>query len=376
MVEPSVSWSAVQALILAGGQGTRLMPLTSSVPKPVVPLVDRPFIAFMLDWLKGHGVDDVVMSLGNLAEGVRAVLGDGQELGLRLRYTEEPRPLGTGGALKFAEDMLDERFLMLNGDTLTDFDLSAQIAAHERTGARATLALYPVEDPSAYGLVRLNADDSVREFVEKPAPDQIDTNNISAGVYVLEKSVLETLTKGEPASIERDVFPKLVGNGLYGHVTPGYWKDIGTPERYLEATFDILEGSVKTKVTDRLGETFMFVADDVVNDGRIVPAALVEAGCRIGTDARIGGRAVLERGVTIGAHTTVEGAVVMQGAAIGDNCTLRNCVIAANATIGDRCEIDGLAVIGDGVNIGANNQVTNHARIFPGVTLPDGALRF
>src|SRR3954453_11467381 len=294
MVEPSVSWSAVQALILAGGQGTRLMPLTSNVPKPVVPLVDRPFIAFMLDWLKGHGVDDVVMSLGNLAEGVRAVLGDGQELGLRLRYTEEPRPLGTGGALKFAEDMLDERFLMLNGDVLTDIDVSAQIAAHERSGARATLALYPVEDPTAYGLVRLNADGSVREFVEKPAPDQIDTNNISAGVYVLEKSVLELLTTGETASIERDVFPELVGRGLHGHVAQGYWMDIGTPERYLQATFDILEGAVATAVSARMGRTFVCVEDGVESDGRIIPSALVESGCRIAGGARIGGRTVLE----------------------------------------------------------------------------------
>src|SRR3954453_1715636 len=162
---------------------------------------------------------------GNLADGVRSVLVDEQP-GMRLRYVEEPRPLGTGGALKFAEDMLDERFLMLNGDVLTDIDVTAQLRAHEATGARATLALYPVEDPSAYGLVRLNFDRSVREFVEKPAPDQIHTNHISAGVYVLEKDILSLLTHGERASIERDVFPKLVGHGLHGHVATGYWKDI------------------------------------------------------------------------------------------------------------------------------------------------------
>ena len=137
--------------------------------------------------------------------------------------------MGTGGALKFAEEMLDERFLMLNGDTLSDLDLTAQLRAHEATGARATLALYPVEDPSAYGLVRLQDDGSVREFVEKPAPDQIDTNNISAGAYVLERSVLDLLQRGERASIERDVFPRLVGHGLFGHVGSGYWMDIGTP---------------------------------------------------------------------------------------------------------------------------------------------------
>src|ERR671917_1440768 len=180
----STGRSDVRALILAGGEGTRLRPLTSTVPKPVVPLVDRPFIAFMLDWLRGHGVDDVVMSCGHLASGVRNVLGDGGAFGIRLRYVEEPRPLGTGGAVKFAEELLDERFLMLNGDVLTDIDLTAQIAQHERTGALATLALTPVEDPSNYGLVRTRDGGEVTEFVEKPAPDQIDTRNISAGGHV------------------------------------------------------------------------------------------------------------------------------------------------------------------------------------------------
>jgi mannose-1-phosphate guanylyltransferase len=366
----------MQALILAGGEGTRLRPLTSTVPKPVVPLVDRPFITFMLDWLRGHGVDDVVMSCGHMADGVRRVLGDGSSIGVRLRYMEEPRPLGTGGALKFAGDLLDERFLMLNGDTLSDLNLTAQLTQHERTGAQATLALYPVEDPSAYGLVRLEDDGSVREFVEKPAPDQIDTNNISAGAYVLERSVLDLLEPGAPASIERDVFPRLVGNGLYGHVGSGYWKDIGTPERYLEATFDILEGTVRTEVSARMGPTYMCVEEGVESAGRIVPSALVESDCRIGRGARIGGRAVLERGVTVGEGTTIESAVVMQGAEIGAHCTLRGCIIAAGARIGDHCVIDGMSVIGEGVVLGADNVVSNGARLFPGVSLPDGALKF
>ena len=237
----------MQALILAGGEGTRLRPLTSTVPKPVVPLVDRPFITFMLDWLRSHGVDDVVMSCGHMASGVRSVLGDGESVGLRLRYLEEPRPLGTGGALKFAEEMLDERFLMLNGDVLTDIDVTAQLAAHAASGARATLALYPVEDPSAYGLVRSNDDGSVREFVEKPAPDQIDTHNISAGAYVLERSVLELL-EARRAGIDRA--RRVPASGRRRPLRArrsGYWRDIGTPDRYLEATFDILEGTVRPR---------------------------------------------------------------------------------------------------------------------------------
>src|SRR4051794_28254380 len=158
---------SMQAVILVGGEGTRLRPLTSTVPKPVVPLVDRPFIVFMLEWLRSHGVDDVVMSCGFMASGVRNVLGDGQAHGMRIRYVEEPRPMGTGGALKYAEPLLDERFLMLNGDTLTDIDLGAQIAQHEATGAVGTLGLVPVDDPSNYGLVRLDADHRVLEFIEK-----------------------------------------------------------------------------------------------------------------------------------------------------------------------------------------------------------------
>jgi mannose-1-phosphate guanylyltransferase len=366
----------VQALILAGGEGTRLRPLTSTVPKPVVPLVDRPFIRFMIDWLHSHGVDDVVMSCGHLASGVRNVLGDGSALGIRLRYVEEPRPLGTGGALKFAEPLLDERFLMLNGDVLTDLDLTAQIAQHERTSARATLALTPVEDPSAYGLVRTTGGGEVTEFVEKPAPDQIDTRNISAGAYVLERSVLEMLEPEQPASIERDVFPRLVGDGLFGCVSEGYWLDIGTPERYLQGTYDILEATVDTPVAERMGDGYLCVERNVESYGRIIPSALVESGCRIGDGARIGGRVVLEHGVTVGENTTIERAVVMQGAEIGSHCTLNGCIVGGGVRIGDRCTIDGMSVLGEGVTIGAENVISNGARIFPGVELPDGAILF
>jgi mannose-1-phosphate guanylyltransferase len=366
----------VQALILAGGEGTRLRPLTSTVPKPVVPLVDRPFIAFMLAWLREHGVDDVVMSCGHLASGVRNVLGDGSALGVRLRYVEEPRPLGTGGAVKYAESLLDERFLMLNGDVLTDIDLTAQIAQHERTGAIGTLGLVPVDDPSAYGLVRTAADGSVKAFVEKPSSDQIDTNRINAGAYVLERRALDGLTPGEPASIERDVFPELVGHGLYGYSAEGYWLDIGTPERYLTGTFDLLEGTVHSPVAERMGDSFLSIHPSVENAGRIIPSALVEAGCRIGAGARIGGRVVLESGVHVGADTTIERAVVLQGTEIGAGCTLRGCIIGGGVRIGDGCTIEGMAVLGEGVTLGAGNHVAHGARLFPGLDLPDNSLLF
>ncbi len=366
----------MQAVILVGGEGTRLRPLTSTVPKPVVPLVDRPFIAYMLEWLARHGVDDVVMSCGFLATAVRNVLGDGSQYGLRLRFVEEPDPRGTAGALKYAEDLLDERFLMLNGDVLTDIDLTAQIAQHEATGAVGTLALVSVGDPSAYGLVRLHEDNAVRGFVEKPAADQIDTNRISAGAYVLERSVLDLIPADRNVSIERDVWPRLVDHGLYGCPAEAYWLDVGTPERYLQGTFDILEGNVRTAVADRLGDTYLSVADRVDAQGRIVPPALVERECTIAAGAHVGSLVVLGEGVSVGEGATIERSVVLNGAEIGAGAVLRDCIVAAGVRIGDGTTVAGGAVIGEGVTIGAENVLDHGVRIFPGTEIGDRAITF
>jgi len=366
----------VQAVILVGGEGTRLRPLTVTVPKPVLPLVDRPFLAYMLEWLGRHGVDDVIMSCGFLATSVRNVLGDGSQYGVRLRFVEEPEPRGTAGALKYAEDLLDERFLMLNGDVLTDIDLTAQLAQHAATGAVGTLALVPVEDPSAYGLVRTNDDHSVREFVEKPTADSIDTNLISAGAYVLERSVLDLIPAGRNVSIEREIWPQLVGAGLHAYAADAYWLDIGTPERYLQGTFDILEGTVTTAVTDRLGPGFVAIADQVESAGRIVPPAIVERGCRIAEGAHIGSLVVLADGVSVGEGTRVERSVVLNGTEIGPGCTLQDCIVGAGVRIGEGSVISGGAVLGEGVTVGARNVLTRGVRVFPQTELPDGAITF
>ena len=339
----------MQALILAGGEGTRLRPLTSTIPKPVVPLVDRPFIAYMIGWLRRHGVDDVIIACGFMAAGVRAVLGDGSELGVRLRYVEEPRPLGTGGALKYAEELLDERFLMLNGDVLTDIDLSAQLEQHERTGARATLALVPVEDPSAYGLVRLAEDRAVTEFLEKPEASELDTNLINAGAYVLGRDVLDVMpSAGTNVSIERDVFPQLVGRGLFGYPTSGYWLDIGTPERYLQGTFDILSGAVETAVA-------------AGNHG-----VLVLDGCEVAPSATIGPQAVIGPGVTVGEGAVIERSVVLEGARVGASSRLMDAIVAPRARIAEDCRVE-LAVLGEGVVVEAGSKLEPGARIFPDV---------
>ncbi|MDX6632495.1 MAG: mannose-phosphate guanylyltransferase [Solirubrobacterales bacterium] len=236
----------MQALILVGGQGTRLRPLTDTIPKPALPLAGRPLIGYMISWLGRHGVTDVVLACGFKAERLRDVLGDGEPGGPALRYLTEPEPRGTAGAIRFAAEMLDERFLALNGDVLADLDLTELIQAHEEHGARATLGLHPVEDSSDYGVVVTAPDGEVTEFREKPESGEAGPGEINAGTYVLERSILELIPPDREVSIEREVFPRLVGDGLYGVRLEGYWLDIGTHERYQQAERDILEGRVKT----------------------------------------------------------------------------------------------------------------------------------
>src|SRR4051794_12767084 len=344
----------MQAVILVGGEGTRLRPLTSNLPKPVVPLVDRPFIAYMLEWLVRPGVDDVIISCGVKADSVRAALGDGSGDGVALRFVEEPEPRGTAGALKYAEEHLADRFLMLNGDVLTDMDLSAQIAQHEATGATGTLALVPVADPSAYGLVRIHDDQSVKGFLEKPSADQIDTNLISAGAYVLERSVLDMIEPDRNVSIEREIWPQLVGSGLYAFAHEhAYWLDIGTPETYLKASSDILEGFVETAPVQRIGD-----------------------GCDIAASAHVASTAVLGENVTVGPDARIERSVVLAGCTIGAHCELEDCIVAPGARIGDRTVISDRAVIGEGVVVGADNVLSHGIKVFSPTEIGDGAIRF
>src|SRR6476660_6099129 len=253
----------MQALVLVGGEGTRLRPLTLTQPKPAVPLVDRPFIRFMVDWLGRHGVDDVVMACGFRAELLRQALGERTEAGTEIRDVSEDEPLGTAGPIRLAADsgLLDERFMVLNGDVLTDLDLSALQAFHEDREAVASLALFPVDDPTSYGLVRRDESGAVRGFLEKPDPEEIDTDEINAGAYVLDRTVVDLIPPGRSVSIERDVFPRLVGQGLFGLRLEGYWMDIGTPERYLQASWDIIEGRVQTATAARLDGAGLLVED-------------------------------------------------------------------------------------------------------------------
>ncbi len=321
----------MQAIVLVGGEGTRLRPLTAALPKPALTLVDRPFIAYMVEWLEGHGVEEVVLACGFLPDALREALGDGEGdgHGARIRYVVEPRPLGTAGAIRFAADELgddlDDRFLALNGDVLTDLDLGALLSAHEQHGARGTLGLHAVEDASAYGLVSTDEEGEVLAFLEKTG--ERAPGVVNAGMYVLERSVLELIPPGEAVSIERDVFPRLAGEGLHGVRLDGYWMDIGTPERYRQATWDILEGVVETRV------------------GPTGPGMHVDPGAEIAESAVLGPRVVLGPGCRVESGAEVRESILLDGCTVGPGATIARSILAPGVEVAPGAALD-RAVIG------------------------------
>jgi mannose-1-phosphate guanylyltransferase len=318
----------VQAIVLVGGEGTRLRPLTDEVPKPALPLVDRPFLAYMVEWLGAHGVTEAVLACGFRPRRLREALGDGEHAGVKLTYVTEPDRRGTAGAIRFAAEALggrlDDRFLALNGDVLTNFDLTALLRSHEERRARATIGLYGVEDAAAYGLVECDEAGVVLDFREKTGETVPGT--VNAGAYVLERDVLDLVPPGREFSIEHEVFPRLVGNGLCALPLSGYWKDIGIPERYLQATWDILEGRVETAVRPT------------------APGIFVGAGCTVAESARIGPRAVVSSGCTVGAEATVVGSVLFDGCTIGDGALISDSIIAADAVVEAGARVEGAMV--------------------------------
>ena len=317
----------MQAIVLVGGEGTRLRPLTERVPKPALTLVDRPFLAYMIEWLAGHGVTEVVLACGFLPDVLQeALAGEDKRAGVRIRYVAEPEPLGTAGAIRFAADALGDslgdRFLALNGDVLTDLDLSALMHAHAESGATATIGLHPVEDSSAFGLVQSGEGGEVLEFLEKTGKRV--PGEVNAGMYALERSTLELIPADENVSIERDVFPRLVGAGLYGLLLQGYWMDIGTPERYLQASWDILETRVETRVEPTS------------------PGMLIDASAKVDDEATVGPRAVIGPGCRVGAGAEVRDSVLIDGCSVGENARVTGSILAPGAEVAPGAALEGV----------------------------------
>jgi mannose-1-phosphate guanylyltransferase len=353
----------VKAVVLVGGEGTRLRPLTRTVPKPLLPIAGQPFLERQLHWLAGHGVDEAVLSLGYLPDAFVAHFPDGEHAGVRLHYAVEATPLGTAGGIRFAARSagIDDRFVVCNGDVLTTLDLSGLVRFHAEHGAEATIHLTSVDDPSAFGVVPTYDDGEVQAFVEKPLPGTAPTSWINAGTYVLEPSVLDGIPDGLPVSIERETFPRLLERRgrLFAHGTDDYWLDIGTPEKYLQAQRDTITGCVGLPPVVGAAELAPGVwAQEGVE---IAPSAVVEP------PSLLGAGTVLERGARVEAATVLgsavetdailRSAVILEGVRIGEGALVEDSIIGPGAEIGPEAVISGLSIVAAGARIAPGTVV-------------------
>jgi len=369
---------SLPAVILVGGQGTRLRPLTDRTRKDMLALVDRPLLAYTFEHLARHGVERAIVSCGYLPDQIQTAFGH-RHGDLELEYVVEDEPLGTGGAIGFAGRQLESSFFALNGDSLREADLGELVRFHRSSGAKASILLTPVADPSRYGLVRTAADGRVESFLEKPRPEEIDTDLINAGLYVLEPDVLELVPSGRAVSIEREVFPRLAAEGaVYGIALPGYWLDVGTPESYLQAHRDVLERLFRTEVGDALGADFTLVdpTAEVAPGARLVPPVYVGPGAVIEAGARLGSLAVLGPGSRLAQGGSVENAVIGAHVTIGAGATVSGSMVGDDATLGEGCELHNLAVVGPGAMVGAGNVLDHGLRVGADQQIPQRALRF
>lgn len=347
----------MKAILLAGGQGTRLRPLTLHTPKPVVPIFDRPFLRYQIDLLRQvPEIDEVILSLNYRPEKIEAEFGDGRDLGIRISYMVEPEPLGTGGAIRFAAgELSDEPVVVFNGDVFTSVDLAQVIALHRERAAQATIVLTPVEDPRSYGLVETDEQGNIADFLEKPTSADLRTDTINAGIYVLDAGSLDRIPRGVNFSIERGYFPSLVRDRVtfVAYIYRGYWLDIGTPEKYVQAHRDIMDGrflappfehvagkavvSPGASVADgvSLAAPCFIDRDVTIEAGAVIgPYSVVGAGCHIAAGVVIDG-SILWPGTRVEARAHVVGATIGHGCHIGTEARLT----AAGAMIGDRSVI-------------------------------------
>ncbi len=340
----------MKALILAGGKGTRLRPLTVYTPKPIVPVANRPFLVYQIEILAKAGIDDIVLSLSYQPDKIEQVLGDGAELGVRLTYVTEPSPRGTGGAYRFAAGSDTEPFVVLNGDILTNVDIASLVDFHRSNLSEATLCLAQVEDPSSFGLVELDDENKVLRFLEKPTmsgPAIPAVNTINAGIYVLEPSVLELIPEGENRSFEYDVFPKILeqDRAFFGYpLEESYWLDIGNPMNYLKANLDLIDGRVEGFEIERSEISEIATVADIDKRSVIAGGCVVKPGVRIqrsviGPGVHLEERSTIEDSV-IWAHTRVATAAEVKGSVIGKSCFIgRNSTVSSGSILGDKASI-------------------------------------
>ncbi|MCX5140666.1 MULTISPECIES: NDP-sugar synthase [unclassified Streptomyces] len=356
---------AKEAILLVGGKGTRLRPLTVHTPKPMVPAAGVPFLTHQLARARAAGVEHIVLATSYLAEVFEPYFGDGSSLGLHIEYVTEREPLGTGGAIRNVAHRLtsgpDEPVLIFNGDILTGLDIRALVTSHADSGADVSLHLTRVDDPRAFGLVPTDGTGRVTAFLEKPqTPEEIVTDQVNAGAYIFRRSVIDTIPAGRPVSVERETFPGLLADGahLQGMVDSTYWLDLGTPQAFIRGSADLVLGRAPSPaVPGRCGDRL------VLPTASVAPDAKLSGGTVIGADA------------VIGAGARIEGSTVLAGAVVDPGAVITDSLVGAGARIGSRTVLSG-AVIGDGAKVGADNELLDGVRIWCGAHLPAASVRF
>jgi len=361
----------MKAVILVGGEATRLRPLTLNLPKAMVPVLNTPFLEHVVYHLTSHGVSDIILAQSLHSQSIQDYFKDGDEFGVGLHYSVEDMPLGTAGAIKNTEDYLDGVFLVLNGDIFTDLDITAMLAFHREKKAKATIALTPVADPTSYGLVETGADGTVTRFLEKPSPDQVTTNMINAGTYILEPDILKYIPPQTNFSFEHGLFPRLLalGEPVYAYVSPAYWIDIGTPEKYLQLNRDLLRGVSPRYSSYNENKLISGEKCSIHPTAKISGPVQIGIGCTIEHGVRLIGPTVIGSGSTISAGSVVEASVIWHNTRIGERVILKNSIVAGECCLQDNCRVVE-SVLGEAVNVTSGARLTPGHRAWPRTTVP------
>ncbi len=367
----------MKAVVMAGGEGSRLRPLTVGRPKPMVPLVSRPVMEHILLLLKQHGISEVVVTVQYLAGVIQSYFGDGSQLGMRIEYTVEDVPLGTAGSVKQAQHLLTETFLVISGDALTDYDLTAIIEEHHRRGAMATLTLARVSNPLEYGVVITNDDGTVRQFLEKPSWSEVFSDTVNTGIYVLEPKVLNYCPTSQSFDFSQDLFPILMRNGdpIYGHIAEGYWCDIGNLEEYARATRDILEGTVRVVPAGRDMGNGIWMGErvDIAPDARLVGPLWIGDEVKVGPGAEIIGPSVLRDNVIVDRQATIERSILWRSCYVGERAEVRGALLTRQVSVKSNTVIFEGSVIGDASTIEEGAIIRANVKIWPNKQVEAGA---
>ncbi|NPV71661.1 MAG: NTP transferase domain-containing protein [Firmicutes bacterium] len=359
----------MKAVIMAGGEGSRLRPLTCNRPKPMVPVVNAPILQHILNLLKAHGITDVVLTLQFMPTAIMNHFGDGSGLGMRMRYVVEDSPLGTAGSVRNAARLLDEPFLVLSGDALTDFDLTRLYEYHVSTGAKATLALTRVSNPVELGIVITNPDGSIRKFLEKPSWGEVFSDTVNTGIYVLDPSILQKVPEGRPFDFSKDLFPTLLASRepMFGLVLDGYWCDIGNLEQYVQAQIDAMDRKVNLAIPGSGTSQGVWVSGEAaISQGAVViPPVVIGDGARIAPGAVVGPHTVVGRGSQVCAGASLRRAVLWDGVFVGEGCEVRGAVLCDRVQAKPNAKVFEMAVVGDDTRVEERSVVKPGVKIWP-----------